>query len=163
MECQKSSPVWGKLLCWPLRAMNTLTIPSLTFALLVKNTTKWINRVPGDPRTKSLMNLLSNKICGKKCGNYIFFGYSFLGDRRMLQIKASRKTEGASPVAKWQRICLQCRSHKRHQFDPWVRKIPWRRAWQLTPAFLPGGFQGQRSLVGYSPWGHKELDMTEET
>ena len=66
MECQKSSPVWGKLLCWPLRAMNTLTIPSLTFALLVKNTTKWINRVPGDPRTKSLMNLLSNKICGKK-------------------------------------------------------------------------------------------------
>ena len=42
-----------------------------------------------------------------------------------------------------------------------VRKIPWRREWQPTPVFLPGEFHGQRSLVGYSPWGHKELDMTE--
>ena len=37
----------------------------------------------------------------------------------------------------------------------------WRREWQPTPVFLPGEFHGQRSLVGYSPWGHKELDMTE--
>ena len=42
-----------------------------------------------------------------------------------------------------------------------VRKIPWRRTWQPTPVFLPGESHGQRSLVGYSPWGHKELDMTE--
>ena len=40
-------------------------------------------------------------------------------------------------------------------------KIPWRRAWQPTPVFLPGEFHGQRSLAGYSPWGHKESDMTE--
>ena len=39
--------------------------------------------------------------------------------------------------------------------------IPWRRKWQPTPVFLPGKFHGLRSLVGYSPWGHKELDMTE--
>ena len=51
----------------------------------------------------------------------------------------------------------------RHRFDPWVGKIPWRRAWQLTPVLLPGESHGQKSLVGYSPWGHKELDMTEET
>ena len=38
---------------------------------------------------------------------------------------------------------------------------PWRRKWQCTPAFLPGKFHGQRSLVGYSPWGHKELGKTE--
>ena len=37
----------------------------------------------------------------------------------------------------------------------------WRRAWQPTPVFLPGESHGQRSLEGYSPWGHKELDMTE--
>ena len=37
----------------------------------------------------------------------------------------------------------------------------WRRERQPTPVFLPGEFRGQRSLVGYSPWGHKELDMTE--
>ena len=46
-------------------------------------------------------------------------------------------------------------------FDPWVGKIPWRRKWQPTPVFSPGKFHGLRSLVGYSPWGHKELDMTE--
>ena len=45
----------------------------------------------------------------------------------------------------------QCRRHKRFRFDPWVRKIPWRKAWQPTPVFLPGESHGQRSLVGYSP------------
>ena len=42
-----------------------------------------------------------------------------------------------------------------------VGKIPWRRKWQPTPVLLPGKFHGWRSLVGYSPWGHKELDITE--
>ena len=50
----------------------------------------------------------------------------------------------------------------REKNDPWVRKIPWRREWLPTPVFLPGEFHGQRSLVGYSPWGCKELDMTEQ-
>ena len=50
---------------------------------------------------------------------------------------------------------------KKHEFGPWVRKIPWRRKWQPTPAFLPGESHGQRSLEGYSPWGHKQSDMTE--
>ena len=45
-------------------------------------------------------------------------------------------------------------------FNPWVGKIPWRREWQSTPVFLPGEVHGQRSLVGYSPWGHKDSDMT---
>ena len=56
----------------------------------------------------------------------------------------------------------QCRRHKRHRFDPWVGKIPWRRAWQLTAVVLPRESHGQRSLAGYSPWGHTELDMTEQ-
>ena len=43
----------------------------------------------------------------------------------------------------------------------WVGKIPWRRKWQPTPVLLPGESHGGRSLVGYSPWGHKELDTTE--
>ena len=43
-----------------------------------------------------------------------------------------------------------------------VRKNPWRRQWQPTPVFLPGESHGQRNLAGYSPWGHKELDMTEQ-
>ena len=44
----------------------------------------------------------------------------------------------------------QCRRHKRCGFSPWVGKIPWRRAWQPTPVFLPGESHGQRSLAGYS-------------
>ena len=59
---------------------------------------------------------------------------------------------------RWQRTCLQ---YRRCGFDPWIGKIPWRREWLLTPVFLPGEFQGQRSLAGYSPWGHKESDTVE--
>ena len=56
-------------------------------------------------------------------------------------------------------ITCQCR---RCGFYPWVGKIPWRRRkWQPTPVFLPGKSYGQRNLVGYSPWGHKESAMTE--
>ena len=46
-------------------------------------------------------------------------------------------------------------------FDAWVRKILWGRKWQPTPILLPGKSRGWRSLVGYSPWGRKESDMTE--
>ena len=46
-------------------------------------------------------------------------------------------------------------------FDPWVGKIPWRRAWQPTPVALPGEYHGQKSLVGYSPRGHQESYATE--
>ena len=56
------------------------------------------------------------------------------------------------------RICLEC---IRPGFNPWVRKIAWRRKWQPTPVFLPEKPQEQRSLAGYSPWGHKESDTTE--
>ena len=54
----------------------------------------------------------------------------------------------------------QCR---RFRFDPWVRKIPWRKEWPPTPGFLPGKSHGQRSLAGYSPRGRKESDTTEDS
>ena len=47
------------------------------------------------------------------------------------------------------------------KFSPWVEKILWRKEWTPIPVFLPEKFHGQRSLVGYSPWGHRESDMTE--
>ena len=56
------------------------------------------------------------------------------------------------------RVHLQCRKPR---FDPWVRKIPWRRKWQPTPVFLLEKSHGQKSLVGCSPWGLKESDTTE--
>ena len=56
----------------------------------------------------------------------------------------------------------QCRRCKRCRLHILVRRLPWRRRWQPTPVFLPGESPGQRSLTGYSPWGRKELDTTEE-
>ena len=53
----------------------------------------------------------------------------------------------------------QCRRLERHGFNPWVGKIPWRRALQPTPRKS----HGQKSLVGYGPWGFKESDTTEHT
>ena len=65
-------------------------------------------------------------------------------------------TSGKEPTS-------QSRRWKRHVFEPWVQTIPWRRAWQPTPVFLPGESHGLRSLAGYSPQGHKEPDTTEAT
>ena len=62
-------------------------------------------------------------------------------------------------MAQLGRICPQS---GRPGFHPWVRKIPWRREWQPAPVFLPRKFHGQRSQAGYSPWGHKESDITEQ-
>ena len=60
-----------------------------------------------------------------------------------------------NPSAKAGDICQS-------RFDLWVGKIPWRRKQLPTPVFLPGKFHGPRSLAGYSPWGHKESDTTEQ-
>ena len=51
---------------------------------------------------------------------------------------------------------------RRWGFDPWIRKIPWRKKCQPTPVFLPGEAQGQRTLAGYGSWGHRESDTTEQ-
>ena len=61
---------------------------------------------------------------------------------------------GEEPAPQWRR-------HKRLGFNPWVRKIPWRKI--PIPVFLPGESYGQRSLAGYSPSGCKEADTTEAT
>ena len=74
-----------------------------------------------------------------------------------LEYRALRASKGSASGKEPTCQCRRCR------FSPWVGKIPWRRKWQPTPMFLPGEFHGQRSLVGYSPWGHKESDTTEAT
>jgi len=60
-------------------------------------------------------------------------------------------------------LACQYRRHKRCGFNPWVRKIPWRRVRQPTPVFLHGESHGQRNLVDCGPQGHKELDTTKAT
>ena len=69
-------------------------------------------------------------------------------------LKKIRETKQGDALVDCRAYCrCQRRKCKRRGFDPWVRKIPWRRKWQAAPVFLPGKFSGQRSLVGYSPWG----------
>ena len=60
-------------------------------------------------------------------------------------------------VASGKEPAFQCRRCKRWGFDPWVRKIPWRRAWQPTPVILPGESHEQMNLVGYSPIGSRRV------
>ena len=56
----------------------------------------------------------------------------------------------------------QCRRHKRHKFYPCIGRIPWRRKWHPPLGFLPWKFHGQRSLMGYRPWGCEESNVTED-
>ena len=81
----------------------------------------------GLPRTTSQINLYLN-LCLKVC----------------FQMNSN------SGVASGKKPACQCRRHKNCGFDPWIGKIPWRRAQQPTPVFLPGESHGQRSLEGYS-------------
>ena len=67
---------------------------------------------------------------------------------------------GASRWLRGKESACQCRSYRKNGFHPWVRMIPWRRKWKLTPGFLPGKFHRQRSLEGYSPWGRRGLGKT---
>ena len=89
---------------------------------------------------------------------------TFLPRRKHLLISWLQSPSAVIPIADiyfitHKGVCLQCR---RPRFNPWVGKIPWRKKWQLTPVSLPGESHGQRSLSGCSPWGHKELDTTEQ-
>ena len=68
-------------------------------------------------------------------------------------------TTGFPGGANSEELACQCRRQKRHGLNPQIWKIPWRRAWQPIPGFLPGECHGQRSLAGSSPWGCKESDM----
>ena len=70
---------------------------------------------------------------------------------------------GFSSGASGKEPACQCKRPKKPGFSPWVGKIRWRRKWQPTPVYLPGESHGRRSLLGYSPWGHKESDTTEAT
>ena len=75
-------------------------------------------------------------------------GHAWVTEQQLWQWKASR-------VVQWLRICLQCRSHRTHGFNPWVRKSLWREAWESIPMFLPGEPHRQRSLAGFSPWFYR--------
>ena len=74
-----------------------------------------------------------------------------VGDSGILKLSFYRTGISIRGLPRWcsgKESACPCR---RHRFDPWVEKIPWRRKQQPTPVFLPGKSHGQRSLAGYSP------------
>ena len=68
-----------------------------------------------------------------------------------VRFRENSRKEGLLGGAGGKEPICQRRRPKRHRFDPWVRKIPWRRARQPTAVFLPRESHGQKSLAGYSP------------
>ena len=82
----------------------------------------------------------------------------FKVETQQIKTRPTCFTSGASG----KESACQCRMCGEVGFDLWVWKIPWRRKWQPTPVFLPGKSQGQKSLGGYSPRGHKESEATEQ-
>ena len=104
------------------------------------NCAPWTGRqIPNHWATREALNLFLSVIffsCYHKWNNFLKFIF------KLLVLRASL---GAQMLM----ICLQCR---KPGFDPWVRKIPWRREWLPTPICSPGEFHGQRSLAGLSSW-----------
>ena len=72
-------------------------------------------------------------------------------------------SSGNKQTNKQTKPTYQCSNPKKLRFILWVGRIPWRRAWQPTPVFLPRESHGQRGLVGYSPWSRTESDTTQVT
>ena len=68
-------------------------------------------------------------------------------------------------ICNYTKVVAQRLKHLPAMRETWIRSLGWkdplRRKWQPTPVFLPGESHGWRSLVGYSPRGCKELDMSE--
>ena len=93
----------------------------------------WKDQKPGQPGLK-LLGVTTQQLFNLTSRNFSFL--------RWYWWTSPGGAGGNEPTCQFRRL-------KRHRFNPWVRKIPWRWAWQPTPAFLPGESHGQRNLAGY--------------
>ena len=106
----------------------------LYFQFMKQKRRKW-----GKRTVTTFFFLPSQEDVTKSCLNQCILSFIHMSDHWLTPCLSSKQ------------CTCQFSRQKRGGFDPWVRKIPWRRAWQPTPVFLPGEFHGLRSLVGYSP------------
>ena len=82
--------------------------------------------------------------------------FIYISNQRLLRLRHwQARTLGIPSGTSHKEPAYQCRKYKQCGFNPWVGKIPWKRAWQPTPVFLPQDSHGQRSLAGYGPWSCK--------
>ena len=116
----------------------------------------WVGKMPWSKKWQSAPVFLPGKFHGQRSlGGSSPWGCKELDTTEWLNTHTGG-TSGKEPT--W-----QCRRHKRCQFDPWVRKISWKRTWQLTLLYLLRESYGHRSLESYSPEGPKEADRSEAT
>ena len=120
----------------PLRGWNRVS------CIVGRRFTVWAIREVHWSYKKKIFKFIHIYICQ---GNFIYVGPF----GAFLVAQTAKKKKKSTSIA------------GRPGFDSWVRKIPWNRKWQLTPVLLPGESCGQRIVSGYSPPGHKELDVTE--
>ena len=133
------------------------TVKVSTYNVGIPRFDRWAGKIPWRRKWQPNPVLLPGKFCGQRS----LLGYSPRG----------RKESDTTEQLHFITYCLwwlsskgsacQCRGHRRCEFDPWVRKIPWSRKWQSSPVFLHGESHGRRSLADYSPQGHKDSDMTD--
>ena len=118
----------------------------------------WVGKIPWRRKWQSTPVLLPGKSHGQRSP----VGYSPWGRKELDTTEQLHFLSFPGGTSSKNSTC-QCRRHRRHGFNPWVGRIPWRREWQPTPIFLPGESHGQRSLAGYSPRNCKESDSVEHT
>ena len=147
---------------WPKYWSFSFNIsPSNEYSGLISYRMHWLDLLAVQGTLKSLLQYYSSKTSVLRCSAFFIVQLSYSYMTTWKTIALTRQTFAGkvmsllfmvSTVAQWSRICLQWRKHK---FNPWIGKIPWRRKWLSTPVFLPGKSHGQRSLVDYSSWGHR--------
>ena len=122
------------------------------------STSAWATLAPSSRAVISPFRSCCRTTCTTcSCFTYCSRGsFKYSGRHRVIGTRSTLCDKPNSPLhfpggPGGKELACQCRRHKRHRFNPWVGKIPWRRAWQPTPVFLPGELHGQRSLVGYNP------------
>ena len=124
----------------------------------------WVTKIPRRKKWQATPVFLPGKSHGQRSlAGYNPWGRKESNTTQWLSTHRIQKIWGLPGSASAQEPACQCRIYKRCGFDPWVGKMPWRRKCQPTLVFLSGKPHGQRSLAGYSPWVHKELDTTERT
>ena len=87
---------------------------------------------------------------------------SLLSNKQQKISVSNTFNQGISGGPSGKESTCQCRICRKYRLQSWVGKIPWRKKWQGSPVFSTIKSHGQRSLLGYSPWGRKESDMTKQ-
>ena len=145
-------------------------------ALVVKNLPanardlRELGLIPGSGRSSGRRKWQPTPVFlpGEPHGQQNLVGYSLWGHKESDTTEVAQcahTTLNMNKLPRWLRgkeTACWCNRCRRPRFDPWVGKILWSRKWKPTPVFLPGKFHGQRSLAGYSPWGSKESDTTDQ-